>query len=102
MCHKSDCNVQSLRSCSLTIYSKFPSSHILDVWPAAGRLLTAEALAATLPGAGDEIAVAAAAQQLANELRRCKAGCGAVSALRVLALLQERLGADSQVGAPRV
>jgi hypothetical protein len=71
-------------------------------WSAAGRPLTAEALAAALPGAGDEIAVAAAAQQLANGLRRCKAGCGAVSALRVLALLQERLGADSQVGGPRV
>lgn len=63
---------------------------------AGGRQLAPEQLAAAMPGA-NAATMAAAAQQLAGGLRRCDAGCGAVSALRILALLQERLGADSQV-----
>lgn len=62
----------------------------------AGRQLAPEQLAAALPGT-EAASMAAAAQQLAAGLRRCEAGCGAVSSLRVLALLQERLGANSQV-----
>ena len=59
-------------------------------------------------GAGDAAAVAAATglsqetlaaavDALRQGLAACEAGAGAVSAPRVLALLLERLGADSQV-----
>jgi hypothetical protein len=71
------------------------------VGSAAGRQLAPQQVAAALPQGGEPGAVAAAAQQLAQQLRRCEAGCGAVSALRVLALLLERLGADSQVRVPQ-
>lgn len=68
-----------------------------DPWPlyAAGRAVSAEAVAGAAGADAGGAAVAAAGLQA--RLGGCAAGTGAVSAPRILALLLERLGADSQV-----